>query len=147
MQVKQDLGLFGLLHCGLLGDVEAVKELSDILALLDCDTRVHPHLPDELLSKEVTDLNKSASLSDGTVDGEMRIHSPHLVQVAIGESLEHVLDVTADSPHGSNLLLLTKPFLDLDGLGISHVDIDSQMLELLGEGAPLALHRDGPSLH
>merc|ERR1712018_630470 len=117
------------------------------LAVLDGDTRVHPHLPDELLSKEVTDLNKSASLSDGTVDGEMRIHCPHLVQVAQGESLEHVLDVTADSPHGSDLLLLTKPFLDLDGLGISHVDIDCQMLELLGEGAPLALHRDGPSLH
>ena len=33
MQVKQDLGLFGLLHCGLLGDVKAVKELSDILVL------------------------------------------------------------------------------------------------------------------
>merc|ERR1719458_2474050 len=68
---------------------------------------------DELLSKEVTDLNQSASLRDGTVDGEMRIHSPHLVQVPQGESLEHVLDVTADSPHSSDLLLLAKPFLNL----------------------------------
>ena len=33
MQVKQDLGVFGLLHRGLLGDVEAVKELPDILVL------------------------------------------------------------------------------------------------------------------
>merc|ERR1712071_202529 len=105
-KVKHDLGISGLLHCGLLGDVEAVKELPDILvlhggrlldeggrlghaldgvaldnqlillilAVLNCDTRVHPHLPDELLSKEVTDLNKSASLGDGAVDWEMRIH-------------------------------------------------------------------------
>merc|ERR1719305_1516917 len=28
-----------------------------------------------------------------------------------------------------------------------HVDVDCQMLELLGESAPGALHRDGPSLH
>merc|ERR1712203_909392 len=117
------------------------------LAVLNCDTRVHPHLSDELLSKEVTDLNQSASLRDGTVDGEMRIHGPHLVQVPQGESLEHVLDMTADGPHSSDLLLLAEPFLNLDGLGIRHVDIDCQMLELLGESAPGALHRDGPSLH
>merc|ERR1712226_1289285 len=38
MQVKQDLGLFGLLHCGLLGDVEAVKELliSLFFTVVDC---------------------------------------------------------------------------------------------------------------
>ena len=32
-KVKDDLGISGLLHCGLLGDVEAVKELPDILVL------------------------------------------------------------------------------------------------------------------
>merc|ERR1740129_2701549 len=74
-----------------------------ILAVLNCDTGVHPHLPDELLSKEVTDLNKSASLGDGAVDWEMRIHSSNRAQVSQGESLEHVLDVAADSPHGSDL--------------------------------------------
>ena len=31
--MKHDLGISGLLHCGLLGDVEAVKELPDILVL------------------------------------------------------------------------------------------------------------------
>ena len=28
-------------------------------------------------------LNEGASLSDGTVDGEMRVDSPHLVKVAL----------------------------------------------------------------
>ena len=32
-------------------------------------------------------LNKGASLSNGTVDGEMRIHSPHLVQVALQRTI------------------------------------------------------------
>ena len=35
----------------------------------------------------INDLNQSASLRDGTVDGEMRIHSPHLVQVALGKKI------------------------------------------------------------
>ena len=67
-----------------------------------------------------------------------------------GEALEHVLDVAADGSHGGDLLLLAKPFLDLhgqneeeslnikdptnthlNGLGISHIDVDSKMLELL----------------
>ena len=33
--------------------------------------------------KSSLDLNKGASLSDGAVDGEMRIHSAHFVQVAL----------------------------------------------------------------
>merc|ERR1712012_198041 len=57
--------------------------------------------------------------SDGTVDGEMRVDSPHLVKVAQGEALEHVLDVAADGSHGGDLLLLAKPFPHLNGLGIS----------------------------
>ena len=67
-----------------------------------------------------------------------------------GEALEHVLDVAADGSHGGDLLLLAKPFLDLqgqneeespnikdltnthlNGLGISHIDVDCKMLELL----------------
>ena len=45
--------------------------------------KFHVYLSDELLAKEVANLDEGASLSDGTVDGEMRVHSAHFVQVAL----------------------------------------------------------------
>merc|ERR1711988_1836670 len=50
--------------------------------------------------------------SEMAVDGEVSIHSPHLVTESQGDSLEKVLDVRADGPDGSQLLLLTKPSLN-----------------------------------
>merc|ERR1719154_431286 len=76
----------------------------------------------------------------------MRIHSPHLVQVTLSDTIEQVLDVRADSPDSSELLL-AKPLLNLDGISISHVDIDSQMLELFSKGAPGSLDSDSTRLN
>ena len=45
--------------------------------------KLYVYLSDELLAKEVANLDEGASLSDGTVDGEMRVHSAHFVQVAL----------------------------------------------------------------
>ena len=45
--------------------------------------KFHVYLSDELLAKEVANLDEGAALSDGTVDGEMRVHSAHFVQVAL----------------------------------------------------------------
>merc|ERR1719242_7476 len=83
-------------------------------------------------------------LSDGTVDGEMRVHSAHFVQVALSDSLEHVGDVTADSPHCCQLLFLTKPLLNLDGVLIHHVDIDGQVLKALLQASPWPFDRHSP---
>ena len=44
------------------------------------------YLPDKLLTKEVANLDKGAPLGDGAVDGEMGIHSTHLVQVTLDET-------------------------------------------------------------
>ena len=71
------------------------------------------HLPDELLAQEIPDLDQSSSLTDGAVDGEMSIDRPHLVQVALGHAVDHVLDVRAHRPHGCQFLLATEPFLNL----------------------------------
>ena len=35
----------------------------------------------------------------------------------------------------------------LDGVFVGHVDIDGEVLEVLGEGAPGSLHRHHSSLH
>ena len=40
-------------------------------------------LKQALIQLVLPHLNEGASLSDGTVDGEMRIHSAHFVQVAL----------------------------------------------------------------
>ena len=45
--------------------------------------KLYVYLSDELLAKEVANLDEGASLSDGTVDGEMRVHGAHFVQVAL----------------------------------------------------------------
>ena len=59
--------------------------------------------------------------------GPCRFQTKHIISITIpwsssillslkshqGEALEHVLDVTADSPHGGDLLLLSKPLLNL----------------------------------
>merc|ERR1719242_1328418 len=55
----------------------------------------------------------------------------HFVQVALSDSLEHVGDMTANSPHCCQLLFLPKPLLNLDGVLVHHVDIDGQVLEAL----------------
>ena len=100
---------------GLLGDVEPVEELPDVLVLhggglldeggglghgldgitghnelvllvlgvLALDARGHAHAADELLAEEVTDLDEGAGLGDGAVDGEMGVHSAHLVLVTL----------------------------------------------------------------
>merc|ERR1719230_1783441 len=95
---------------------------------------MHPHLADELFPKEVPHLNESAALTDGAVDGEMGIDGPHLVEIALGDTVDHVVDVGADSPHCSQLLLASKPFFNLDGVLVWFINIHRQVAELLGKG-------------
>merc|ERR1719219_135153 len=116
-------------------------------AVLTGHTGVHAHLPDVLLSEEVPDLNESSLLTDGAVDGEMSVHSPHLVHEAHSDSLDHVLDVATDSSDGRQLFLLSEPLLDLEGALVDHVDVHCQVTELLLQGAPGSLHRDLAGLH
>merc|ERR1719309_958687 len=68
------------------------------LAVLNGHALGHAHLTNVLLSQEVSDLDERAALRDGAVDGEVSIHSPHLVTESQGDSLEEVLDVRADGP-------------------------------------------------
>ena len=65
-----------------------VVAFNDQLVLLlgargDGDSLAHVHLPDELLTQEVPDLDLLALLSDVAVDGEMSVHRPHLVLVSL----------------------------------------------------------------
>ena len=74
---------------------------------------VHAHATNELLAQKVSNLNESSGLRDGAIDGEMRIDGTKLVLVAVGDALDHVLNVGADSSHSGQFLFLAEPFLNL----------------------------------
>merc|ERR1719473_2278405 len=63
----------------------------------------------------------------------MRIHHLHAVLEPLCHTINHVLDVAAAGLDGSQFLRLREPLLDLDGLVVDFEEIDSQMLEVLGE--------------
>jgi hypothetical protein len=135
----------GLRDCldGVSGDDELVLLFLAVLAL---DSIVHANAADEFLAQEVTDFDQAASLRDGAIDGEMSVDSAHLVLVAVGDALDQVLDVRADSAHGGQLLLLAEPFLNLEGLLVWHVDVDGQVSEGLGQGSAGSLDGNDPGL-
>ena len=54
------------------------------------------YLSNELLAKEVAHLDEGAPLSNGAVDGEVSVHSAHLVQVTLDDTYEASL-----KPHES----------------------------------------------
>lgn len=47
----------------------------------------------------------------------------------LGDSLDHILNMTADSSNGSDFLFASEPFLHLDGLWVGDIDIDGQVTE------------------
>ena len=53
-----------------------------------------------LLPKEVTDLNGLAVTADGSVDGKMSIHEPHLVPETSGHTGDEVIDVAKSGSDG-----------------------------------------------
>ena len=58
-------------------------ELVLLSGVLAGDAGVHPNLPHKLLAQEVPHLHQGVVLRDGAVDGEMSIHSTHLVLVTL----------------------------------------------------------------
>ena len=59
------------------------------LGVLNGDTLMHPHTSDELLSQEVSHFNQGSSLWDGAGNGEMSVHSSHLVLVSLEQNTHY----------------------------------------------------------
>jgi len=70
------------------------------------------HLPDTLLSQEVTDLNSVSR--KGHIDGEMRVYETHLVKESLGDTNHHVVNVRADGTDACELLTGGEPDVDAD---------------------------------
>ena len=85
---------------------------------LNSDALLHNNLPNHFLAEIVSDLHQIADLGPRRlvtvdVDREMCIHELHLVLVTLGNSNHHIADVTANRANSGQLLLGSKPLLNL----------------------------------
>ena len=100
-----------------LTDVLKVDSTENDLILLvshvNGDSLQHGHTADNLLTDEVADLNALLAIDNGQVDGEVSVGRAHLVLVALGDTLDHVLDVRADGADAGQVLVATEPHAQL----------------------------------
>ncbi|GMT19707.1 hypothetical protein PFISCL1PPCAC_11004, partial [Pristionchus fissidentatus] len=119
-----------------------VVSIDDDLVLLGSghdsgDTVREGDTADDLLSEEVTDLDRFSAVLEGDVDGEMGIHGTHLVTVSLGDSLDHVVDVGNNGADGGDLLAGSEPLADTD-LVVSLLDLlhlHVEVTEVSSEGS------------
>ena len=90
-----------------------------------------------LLAEKVPDFDVVLVVSDAGVDGEMGIHKPHLVPVALGHTGDQVVDVadgSADDGHG---LAGAEPCVHLQlPAFLDHLEVQVEVLEVAGEHSP-----------
>jgi hypothetical protein len=96
-----------------------------------------------LLAEEVPDLDCGVAVGDGGVDGEVGVDEPHLVAVALGDPLDEVLDVGDGGADGGHSAAGAEPGVHLElAAGLLQLEVEVEVLEVAGELAAGALHRD-----
>ena len=115
----------------------------DLLRAVDGDTREHLDNTNELLTKEVVDADLGLVVADTTVDGEVSVDETHLVLVALGNTDDHVLQMTSNSTNAGNGLASSKPHLKDDVLVLvtldGHVKV-TDVAEVTNKNTTGALH-------
>jgi len=104
-------------HGSRLGDslevvADKVDLILDLLVTLDSDTREHLDRAGTLLAKEVVDGDHLLVVRNKAVDGEVSIDKAHAVLVALGDTDDHVLDVTGNAAHAGHVLAGSEPHLN-----------------------------------
>ena len=90
-----------------------------------------------LLAEKVPDFDVVLVVSDAGVDGEMGIHKPHLVPVALGHTGDQVVDVADGSADGGHGLAGAEPCVHLQlPAFLDHLEVQVEMLEVAGEHSP-----------
>ncbi len=70
------------------------------------------------------------------LDGEVGVHDLHAVQVALGNTLEHVLNVGDGSADSSNVGLVAEPLLSANDLALlDQLEVDLEVGKVLHESA------------
>jgi hypothetical protein len=128
--------------CRALGNIlqrvsAQLKLILLVLGNLDIDTWLHSNATDNLLSDEVTDLNLGVSglgvLLNVDVDWEMGIDVTHLVEEALGNTDDHVVDEGTDGAESGDILAGTVVELNVDDVLLWVGEVDCEMGEVLGE--------------
>ena len=95
---------------------------------------------------DVPDLNLPeaglAVLLEVDVDGEMGVDVAHLVEEALGDADDHVVDEGADGAEGCDVLARAMVELDLDEILLGVGEGDCEMAQVLSELAARALDGD-----
>lgn len=117
----------------------------DLGGTVDLDAGEHLDDTLELLTKEVVDVDLLLVFRDEAVDGEMRIDETHLVLITVGDTGDHVLDVSGDGADRGDGLAGSEPHLEVDLFVLAtdevHVEV-ADVLEAADEGATGALDRN-----
>jgi len=92
-------------------------------------------MSDSLLSEEVTDLHSIAVTLDDTVDGEVSVDGTHLVEEALRDASNHVLDQGFDCSQAGDMLPSTLPDSkkNLVGRALGEPDIHINVSDILRE--------------
>ena len=137
-------------HGGRLGDslevvASEVDLILDLLVTLDSDAREHLDGARTLLTEEVVDGDHLLVIGNEAVDGEVSIDETHAVLVALGDTDDHVLDVTGDRTDAGHVLAGRKPHLNRDLLLLLTLKTDvhvADMTEVADKLTAGALDRD-----
>merc|ERR1719370_676214 len=95
----------------------------------------HWHFSEEFFSQEVSDLEGTASINNGAVDGEMGVGGTELVSEAESNTLGHVGNVRADSSDSSLVLRGAHPLFHQNRLVGRRFHLDFKMTEVFGKGS------------
>ena len=106
----------------------------------------HDHSSDDLLAEKVSNLHDSVVLAGHNVDGKVSVDGTHLVQVALGDADNHVLNVRAHGADGGELFADAEPLLHANLLLADHLNV-KLLLELSGQHATRALDAHLAVLH
>lgn len=80
--------------------------------------------------EDETYLDCAVSILESHVDGEVSIYGTHLVPESLSNTLDHVLDVRADSADGGNLFSYSKPFANTEGILSNTFQLHMKMTEV-----------------
>lgn len=109
------------------------------------------HVTDDLLAKEVADLDAGSTILAGNVDGEVSVHHAHLVLEALGHANDHVLDVGGDGADGGEGLAVAEPELGAhEAAVLEHLEVKAGVAQIAleltagtGNGGDTVLDDDG----
>ena len=67
-----------------------------------------------LLAEEISDFDGFIVVGNAGVDGEVSVHEPHLVAVALGDAGDEIVDVAEGGANGGGGFPRAKPGIDLE---------------------------------